>query len=1057
MRLKAFVICFLLSLYGFSAPAQPPAIPFKQLTSYDGLSHNSVVAIAEDSYGFLWFATPDGLNRYDGRSFLRFPKEFENISTPVHAQLGKLAIAGNKLLLIAEGGRLEAFNMLTQEFQTISSLGKEAVRLPPVSAVHVDGNQDIWIGTLHHGVYRLDQKTETLRRYTKTGEGPNTLSSNQIRSIFEDSNRQVWIVTDKGLNQLSNDSSMPHLPGLNAHVLIEDAQQTLWLGTFGKGLYRKLRGAADFEPFRGFAGQPLPDHLIISSLYADSDGRIWVGTQGDGLYIISPGTAGLQQLMPDKRNPQALGARDILSIHQDRKGGIWIGTEGGGLSYYHRQFTNFSRLTYQEVADTIAIEQIRAITTDGQGGVWLGTFGGGLTSYSPASGSLQTHSLRPGMPWVTNYNRVVSLLADGEGDLWVGTQDNGLLVMNPHNQEIRRWFLTEARYEEDRVPDNTVWAMWPKGNGQVWAATRHAGLLLLDKQRGLLAQHTLRSAEGKGPLITNVRALVQINDSTLALGLERKGIQLLNTRTGVFTPLSNPGLDRSLGPATAIRCLYYQQGWLWAGTAGKGIVITNLVSGHTLTLGEAEGLTNNMIYGILPEGDGVVWVSSNKGLSRIAYAHSAQGIHISHIMPYTAEDGLQGNEFSIGAAHRTANGTLYFGGHSGLNYFSPAAMAYTREPLPVVLTEGMIGNRPMALDTLITYKKQLRLNHWENSLSFTFTALDFISPEKLNYQYQLEGYDTDWVAAGSRNYAAYTNLPPGNYTFRVKVADYTALQETVPSALAITIATPYWRQAWFMVLAVAMGIGLLYGLYRYRINQLLKVQRVKNLISADLHDDIGSRLTNIQFLSALSRSRLQASPDAGVLLDGINEQVQASAEALDEIVWNIKMKDESLDDIVARMRRYAGEMLENEAIVYTVEITTDFAGQKMSMQKRRELFMVFKELLSNIRKHAQAKKVAITISRKDHMFYLAVQDDGKGFDPAAATHRNGIRNTRERVKRWKGTMTIRSARQQGTLVELWIPFDRNSLLRKIALPTGALTQRGLSLLRLRGNFGSSRA
>lgn len=1018
-----FFIFFLFN--GASAVSQQLNYAFKNITINEGLSQNSVVDIAEDASGFMWFATQDGLNRYDGRNFLVFPKTFDDITTPFHAELGKLRAVGHELWLIRKGGNLEVLDLHTQKFSPVKTLGKEEEPLPPVSDIHVDDSHNLWIGTLQDGLYYLNQKQNVLKKYGDGTESSFSIISNQIRSIFEDSQKNIWVLTDQGVSCISGERSSAYLNKINTNVLTEDSDLALWLGTFGKGIFVKKKHSENFEPFRGFEQHPLPPDLVVETIHADNESRIWIGTYGDGLYIINTADSTITHLLPDKRNPFALGFQDVLSIRQDRNGGIWIGTDGGGISYYNKQFNNFNRIGFQNVGKDISIEQIRSIATDEDGVVWVGTSGQGLTSYIPSQNKFETYHLKPFRPGISNYDRIVSLLATEKGELWVGTQGNGLLLMDTHTKKIRKWFSTEAILEAERIPDNTIWSILAGEKDQVWVATRHAGMLLVDKEKGVMKEYLPCFEQSEVP-DKNVQTVIRINDSTLALGFERAGIFLFNTRTQDFTQITNAIIEKTLNSETGIKCLFYQHGWLWAGTAGKGVLITHLETGNTRLLNEEEGLPNNMVYGILPGQDGVVWASSNKGIFRLAFQEGLQTIRVRQITPYTVADGLQSNEFNTGAYHKSKEGTFYFGGISGLNYFHPEDIADGREALSVVLTGAMVGNRPMESDTLITYKKQINLPYNENSLSFNYTILDFVSPEKLHYQYQLEGYEENWVDAGSRNYTAYTNLPPGDYNFRVKLSDKFAA-EAPQTSLAVSIAAPFWLQWWFILLVALIAGLMLYALYRYRINQYLQVQKVKNMISADLHDDIGSRLTNIQFLSAISKSRLQEGAEADAFLKSIDEEVQSSAEALDEIVWNIKMTDESLEDIVARMRRYASEALENADIYYTVEIDAEFTRRKMFMQKRRELFLVFKELLNNIRKHALAKKVEIRISIQDGKFYLGVQDDGIGFDPQKETDRNGICNIRERVERWHGTFYIRSDRKEGTFVELWVPFDRRSI------------------------------
>jgi ligand-binding sensor domain-containing protein/two-component sensor histidine kinase len=752
-----------------------------------------------------------------------------------------------------------------------------------------------------------------------------------------------------------------------------------------------------------------------------------------GLYIIDPAAASITHVLSDKKDPFALAFNYILSIKEDRKGGIWVGTDGGGISYYNSQFYNFHLVSDKNMPDAIAVDQIRAITTDEEGVLWLGTYGRGLTAYIPSQKKFETFCPRAASASENTFDRILSLMADDAGDLWIGTQGDGLLLLDRKTRKVRKWFKQGAGSAAARIPDNTVTCLLQHTSSQAYVAIRDAGLLLIDKEKGVVKQWLSSAENDPYPADTNIKTILQLNDSTLALGYERGGIKLLHLPSGRFCPIRNELIQHHLGNQTAIKSLYYNKGWLWAGTAGKGILITHLESGNTLTLTEKEGLPNNMIYSLLPEREGVLWASSNKGLFRMEYEERQDHIALIAVTPYTQADGLQSNEYNTGAYHRSREGVLYFGGISGFNYFDPGQIKKTQQSVPVLLTAAMVGNRPLESDTLISYLNSLRLSYQQNSVSFTFTALDFLAAEKHSYQYQLAGYDEDWIDAGDRRYTAYTNLPPGRYVFKVRVAGNAA--EEVPStALAITIARPYWLQWWFIGLLVCVCLLGLYGIYYWRIRALLRVQKVKNNISADLHDDIGSRLTNIQFLSVLSRTRLRGGAEVDTFLSGIEEQVQASSEALDEIVWNIKMADENLEDITAKMRRYAGEVLEMEGIQYEVKIDAGFSRKKLSMQKRRELFLVFKELLNNIRKHARAKQVSIHLSIQERMFCLAIQDDGSGFDPHLPTTRNGLRNIRERLRRWHGSLYIRSKPGVGTLIELRIPFDKSSVFENFRLP-----------------------
>ncbi|MFO7826477.1 MAG: two-component regulator propeller domain-containing protein [Cyclobacterium sp.] len=1019
--MKTFVIIFIL-LFCSLCPlrAQQRDYTFKNITISEGLSQNSVVDVVEDTTGFIWFATQDGLNRFDGNEFLVFKKFFDDITTPDNTQLGKLASNGHELWLITKGGKLEVLNLFTHEFQEIERIGKENIVVPPATDLFFDVQGNLWIGTLNEGALCYNPRKEEVRIF-----GEEHLNSGEVRTFFQDSKENLWILTKSGLVEVKPSGTELYLETINTHVMTEDREGNLWVGTFNEGLYRKGQSSQNFEKFTGSKGDQIPSDLIVEAIHVDHLNQLWVGSYGKGLYIIDLKDATFINLMPDIRNPFSIGFQDILSIYEDKKGGIWIGTDGGGVSYYDKQFNNFRRITNQNVSKDVSIDQIRSITTSEDGKVWIGTSGQGLTLYDPISRDFETIYLPPIHTNIGNPNRVVSLLSDKKGDVWVGTQDNGLIILDRFTKKIKKRFFKEASIASERIPDNTIWCILENGQGQYWLGTRDAGLLLLDKNKGLIKRFIKTPVHLQQQDENSIRSIIAINDSTLAVGFEKiHGVQLVNTNTGTFTNLDISPSDTT---RPVVKSLYINKGWLWIGTSGEGLLATHLETGNTLQLNEENGLPNNVIYGILPQSDSCIWASTNRGLFRFNFQISRNQLQSGQISAYTVSDGLQSPEFNTGAFHRSERGTMYFGGISGLNYFDPDHLVFSDNSKKTVLTEVMVGNIPVQADTLITYKNSIQLKYYDHSLGFSYTAFDFISPDKSTFYYKLEGYDEDWVAAGNRKYTAYTNLLPGEYQFLVKSAkapDDKAHQ----AALTITIAAPFWLEWWFILAVLLLVILLLYGTYKYRVNQIIHIQQVKNTISADLHDEIGSKLTNIHLLSVISKNKLKGA-DPMDTLEKIDREARLSAEALDEIVWNIKISDESLLDIVTRMRRHASEVLENDGINYEIVVGSGFRRKKMSMQKRRELFMVFKELLTNVRKHAKASYVTITIVPQKHGISLKVVDNGVGFDTSGESLRNGIRNIQFRMEKWKGWVQFHSRKEKGTTAEVWVPFESNWLYR----------------------------
>lgn len=1023
MDQKNLILLYLFLCSGLIAFPQDPEIVFKNITIDDGLSQNSVIDIAQDNLGFMWFATQEGLNRYDGNEFKIFPKSFDDITNPDNSKLGKLLIYRETLWIISKGGNLEIMDLATEKFKSVNYFGSSRIKIPPLSFIFIQKKGRVWMGTESNGIYIVNENFEVIQHFFANGPAGDKIVSDKINKIFKDKSGRFWILTKNGINVYFDEELKSYLEGVNSNAIIEDSDGDIWLGSLGKGLFRKPKDSENFHKVLKMGdGLEIPGDLTVESLFLDSKMRLWVGTYGNGLYLLEKYPKRVTQFMPNRRNPYSIGFQDILSIYSDSKGGIWIGTDGGGLSFYDESFKSFKVVTTHNVPEDIAIEQIRAITTDDDGFIWYGTSGNGFARFQPSGHTFQSYHLKPYKEGINNYDRIVALHSFGTNDLWIGTQSNGTILFDRKTDKIIKWFTTEAIQDNLLLPDDTVWCFLQENKNTVWAGSRFSGLLLIHREKGMIGQYFESRNDRE-----NVRAIARINDSLLAVGYEKKGIKLFNTKTGHFQPLIQDFIANNFN-GVEIKSLYYSNDLLWAGTSGNGLLVINLKSGNVQLFTEDNELPNNMIYGILPESSQKIWASTNRGIFSLSFKNEEDEIKIEKLDLFTRKNGLQSNEFNTGASHKSKEGILFFGGISGMNYFNPIDLPSRKNDIKVIIHEATVDNISLKNEKSITYTERLELGYNQNSVALNYTGLNFLASEKLKYSYKLEGFDIDWIHAGTRKYTAYTNLAPGDYIFRVKLSD--ALTKEAPvTSLGISIATPYWQETWFRLLLISLFIFIIYAIYKIRLNQILEVQKVKDTISSDLHDDLGSRLTTIHLLSAISQPLFKKNQAVLKVLDKIDSEIYASTEALDEIVWNINNENESLLDMIAKIRRHVSEIMESSNISYVINTPEDLGKYKMGIQKRRELFLICKELVNNIRKHANAQKVKLQIFRENNMLLVVVQDDGIGFDPEQKTSRNGLSNLKKRVRKWNGYMEICSKLDEGTLIEIKIPFDRKKWFR----------------------------
>jgi len=1014
---------FLLPLW---TVAQPHSISFRSIGIDGGLSQSSVVDIRTDPSGFVWLATQDGLNRYDGKEFQVIRRNFDDVTTPTGSRLGKvISGSGHRLWLLTSGGRLEKLDLLTESITPLTRIGKDSMPLGPVTCFLEDRQGNWWIGTQSQGLFYCNPVTGEVKHYGNKQKGPSALllPGWQVQALFEDSRGLHWILTDEGLvatdgRQLVRQHFIDPRGDtpVSCSVMEEDAEGNYWIGSYGKGIFLRKKGDSVFRPMNGPGKKDdLPGDLVVFAMQADDEGRIWAGTYGNGLFVIDPSAGAVEHFMANKKDPFSLSYNDILCIDKDRNGGIWIGTDGGGANYYDHRLNNFKIVSKTNVPENISIAQVRAVTTDKTGGVWIGTSNSGLTYANLRDNIFFTKHFLPYTRGTSNYDRVVSLLMNGE-DLWVGTQGNGLLILDPRTRAIKKWYHPQAPSPELRLPDHTIWCLLPDSGQRLWMGTRNAGLCLFDKERGLLANFDTASRDGGRLPENNVRSLTRINDSILCVGFEQNGIRFFNTRTRRLEKGGGP-LRTGGEAASLLKCTWFQYPYIWIGTLGKGLAVYDMLTGRSTRITEAQGLPNNTIYGILPGVKGTLWMSSNKGLFRFSIPQDPEKVDRNNFTSFVAEEGLQSNEFNTGAFYRSPEGSLYFGGINGLSYFDPGKLILTNTPPRVAITGIMVNNQPLPGDTVVPYLHSLTLTHNSNSLSFNFAALDFVSPGRYHYYYQLMDYDKDWIDAGNRNYAAYTNLPHGHYTFRVKASRQWDSGDPA-TLLSITIRPPFWRTPLFILLCVLLVAGILYGSYRYRIGEILRLQQVRNRIASDLHDDIGSTLTNISMLSELSRKGIPEKQGQGahVFLNRISEEVHRSGQALDDIVWSINTNNDTLEQTVIRMRRYAAEIFDAANINYTLQLDEQFAHRKLNMEQRRDIFLIFKEGINNVYKHAGATNVSIRVWPDRSRLYMEIKDDGRGFDTGVFTHRNGLKNMRSRLEKWRGEMLVQSSPGHGCTI-----------------------------------------
>jgi two-component sensor histidine kinase len=471
---------------------------------------------------------------------------------------------------------------------------------------------------------------------------------------------------------------------------------------------------------------------------------------------------------------------------------------------------------------------------------------------------------------------------------------------------------------------------------------------------------------------------------------------------------------------SSIRSLFEDsEGNIWVGTRYNGLTFfpANDDPAKRKQINHRNGLFSNWVYSFAETPNGNIWVGTLGGINKLVKEKGQyRPFNFSRINGYYA------NTYNMEA---DSQGSLWCASDNGLFIINDNYLE-RMPPMDVRITMAQLGRSDNNYaDTSLA--SPITLRHNQNSSRFEFTAPGFINEKELMYSYRLLGSgDTSWTAPANSHSIQYANLKPGHYQFEVRMTGWNGEKGAI-TALPFLIRPPYWQTAWFRVSVALLVIAMFYLFYRYRIRQLLKLQRVRNNIATDLHDDIGSTLTNISILSQLSLSHLDQPSEARKFLHNITDQVQGSSEALDDIIWSVNSRHDSLKETLARMRRYAGDLFDHSSIRCNLDFAEPDEDIRLGMEQRRDLFLMYKELLNNTRKHAAATEVGIKVQYHNKQLKLMVTDNGKGFDPQRPHQRNGLKNLQVRASRWKGKVELETTIGRGSRFTIFLPIDQKKL------------------------------
>jgi ligand-binding sensor domain-containing protein/two-component sensor histidine kinase len=982
-----------------AATVDAPRYSVRSWQTDEGLPQNSVWTLAQTPDGYLWVGTHEGLARFDGVRFTLIDEP----SAPYlkHAWIVALCLSRDGSLWIACEN-----NGLTRLKDGAFTQFREADGLPGSQVQCLLESQDgtLWIGG-DKGLARY--RDGKITRCTQS-QG---LRNNSVKALYESPRDVIRAATVTGLfsvNTAGKEDPANFGLGTLTNVLKAvpaDRKGQLWLGTLDglicltppRGDMGQVTGDTNVpvrspstvsraEGNRVYYGprQGLPDR-IITMLHEDSAGQLWVGTYG-----------GVVRFVDGALIPWSLGKRAfadlVYTIFEDQEGSLWFGGRDGLYRL------NPSRLTTYTIEEGLSHNNVTSVMEDHAGAMWFGTWGGGVNRWSGEAfstittsnglsydvvlslGKSQDQSVWVGMDFAGALNRLGPALTndfspgtnnllkairviheDRRGMMWIGSS----LGLNRFHGDVFETYTTT-----NGLPGNTVMAICERADGSVWVGT-DGGLACWESDK--FKNYTVRD-----------------------------------------------GLS-----SDAINALYEDaHGTLWIGTRNGGL--NRFRDGQFTTYTTRHGLFSDEIYEILEDDFGYFWMSCRRGIFRVSRkeldAFDRREIKFLHSTVFGRVDGMasvQCNGVSKPAGWKSRDGRLWFPTIRGVVALESNLKLNDRPP-PVVIEEVRSGTNLLRASGLTNYAAtQLRVPPGRGDLEIHFTGLSLELPEKVKFKYKLEGVNQDWVEAGTQRSVYYNNVPPGKRRFQVIACNNDGVWNNAGAVLAIQMLPHYWQTWWFKTAVVAGCVGLFIAFYRARMERLREIEELRIQIASDLHDDVGSRLTKVAMVTELVDRETLPTDRSKTHIENISGTVREITRAMDEIVWTINPRNDTLDNLANYVFQYATEYFQNTDVRCRLDVPAELPDYPISTEERHNLFMAVKEAFNNVLKHSAATEVRVGLTVAANLLTITIADNGKGV-PSNLTGPagDGLVNMKQRLQRIRGRFAFKSAPGLGTTVTL---------------------------------------
>lgn len=970
-------------------------IAFDHIGLEQGLVNVHVTCLYQDRLGYIWIGTNDGLNRYDGFKMITYQHRIGDSNSLDCNAVTCICEDDKGQLWIGTPLSINMLDRVSGSFHNFAVLGTQAISQ--------DSHGTLWAGTYTHGLYTYHPASQTWNTFRPTASDGEPPEQDYIYKMLATGDT-LWVASlNHGLKVL-NLATGTYLPVSqtmpNASLLRTPIQgiclgqgHVLWLATLYDGLLK-----FDFSSLQIQSVHVSSDYSFrqsrdrLSAVIEDKMGYLWIGHQDKGLDRFNPRTGQVQHFQHNSQDKTSLADNSILCLYCDNSGIIWLGCKYEGI-----QKIDYSTIRFMD-GHSFGLpkdKRIWSFCPATISRIWIGADDGACLVDSRAG-----HVLRAVQ---TNYP--VRAMAPGpDSIIWLATLGDGLYCLNKGAENARKLAAIDSISASKMCP--YLYCLEMEGEGALWLGSHGGGLYRYEPVKKKLTSFSFSNCLDDPKADHWCLCILDDRQQGLWLGVWEYGLLHFDKKAGRFSVLAN---DIPVLRHTTVLSLHLTKtGILWAGTQGKGLFRIDPAGGDSYRIyGDGDGLPSNVVYGIVEDTAGCLWLTTNKGLCSFNPARET-------FSTFGPEDGLLNQEFNLGALFHAPNGIIYAGGGKGFNYFYPLFLRNTSAPR-IFFTSVRVNGRETYPAT--TALKPLRLQHTESQITFAFAGVHYSRKTGLRYAYRLCGLQDQWSVIDHLEEITYIGLQPGVYTFSVKAANSDGIWSEAITSVSILIHPPLWKRWEFIVLTLVAISFILWQSYRLHAGKILKMERarvqerdrMREKIAADFHDQLGHRLTKI---SMLSKRLLQENNilQAHTRLQKIADNADSSIDEMRQLVWELDPQKDRLIDLLTLLKNYSDRLFDDTALSFRIDgLVKELEDIQLTMDVRRELACIFKEGMHNIVKHApDSRQVRLAVYIQSGTLRLTLSDDGPGFCVQTCPQGDGLKNMLERSQKIGATLDIDS-------------------------------------------------